>query len=215
MLLNVKILESNQQIEAAIVKALLPQVNKLFNKVQPKIKSSLGQLFSSAIKNSPEYASISNGILAYELGLPDGAVRVNNLIDYWISSMVVSFSTPSAKNGQIKASLSISMVRSDLSDVIDSDMAVLIDSNTGSRIEWLSWLSLLGDTTIIKDYVFELGPSPYSRTGGGIMKPTSGGRWQVPSQFSGNIANNWITRSIDSIENEVYSILEKTLKESL
>lgn len=215
MLLNIKIIDSQKQIEDKILKALLPQVQSLFNKSQKSLKNNLGILFSQAIKKSPEYSSISNGILGYELGVPDGNSRINELLEYWISSMNVRIEQPSIKSSHIKSSLSIGICRSDLSDVISSEIGVIVDGRTGSRVEWLSWLSLLGDTTIVKDYDFELGPSPYSRTGGGIMRLSGGAKWSVPSQFSGTAENNWITRSVDSVENEVYSILERSLKESL
>lgn len=215
MLLNLKIIDSQKQIEDKILKALLPQVQSLFNKSQKNLKNNLGILFSQAIKKSPEYNSINNGTLGYELGVPDGNSRIDQLLQYWIGSMQVKIEKPSIKSSNIKSSLSIGICRSDLADIISSDIAIIVDGRTGSRVEWLSWLSLLGDTTIVKDYDFELGPSPYSRTGGGIMRPSGGSKWSVPSQFSGTVDNNWITRSVDSVENEVYSILERSLRESL
>lgn len=213
MQINLKLLESNEAIASKILNALLPDVKKVLNATQSKVKNNLSVAFAQALKSSPEYNSIVSGILGYELGLPDGDYRINQLIYYWTENMVIKFSQPRIKASKISSSMSVSMVQADLADVLGSSAAVLIDDNTGSRVEWLYWLSLLGDTTITKEYRFELGSSPYSRTGGGIMK--KGGRWQVPSQFSGTVSNNWITRSIDSIEDQVYSILEKSLKESL
>jgi len=213
MLISFKLLDSSSEITNKILQSLLPEVRRILSNSQNRIKSKLADVFSSAIKSSPEYNSIVNGTLGYELGLPDGDSRINRLISAWSNNMYVRFNQPQIKASRIISSLSISMVQADLSDVLDSEAAVLIDDRTGSRVDWLYWLSLLGDTTIVKDYEFELGPSPYSRTGGGIMR--MGGRWQVPSQYSGTIANNWITRSIDSVEDQVYSILEQSLKESL
>lgn len=213
MQINFKLLDSSSEITQKILKALLPEVQKILKNSQGRIKAKLADAFALALRNSPEYSSIVNGLLGYELGLPDGANRINSLITYWASNMSVKFNPAKIKGSTIKSSLSVGMVQADLADVLGSDMAVLMDNNTGSRVEWLYWLSLLGDTTIVKDYRFELGPSPYSRTGGGIMK--LGGKWQVPPQFAGTIANNWITRSIDSMENQVYSILEQSLRESV
>jgi hypothetical protein len=80
---------------------------------------------------------------------------------------------------------------------------MVIDSNSGKSLHWLEWLSLAGDKTIIKDYDIVYGPNKRSRTGLAIMRSQSGARWKVPSEFAGNIGDNWITRSIDSISDSI------------
>lgn len=214
MQFKLKILEKNREIEQKILQALLPDANAIlkryFQAITPKIKEAI----STAIKNSPEYGSIVSGSLKYELGIPDGDSRINTLLNIWLSNINVDLKPTVIKNSQIFGSIKVSLIKADLSDVLGSDAAFLTDSRTGSMVDWLNWLSLAGDRTIIKDYNFILGPNNMSRTGGGIMRYTPGsGKWKIPSEFSGTITNNWITRAIDSASGSIDTILSNTLKD--
>lgn len=214
MQFKVKILEKNREIEQKILQALLPEANRIlkryFQAITPKIKEAV----STAIKNSPEYGSIVSGSLKYELGIPDADSRINTLLNIWLSNINIDLKPIVIKNSQIFGSIKVSLIKADLSDVLGSDAAFLTDSRTGSMVDWLNWLSLAGDRTIIKDYNFILGPNNMSRTGGGIMRYTPGsGKWKIPSEFSGTITNNWITRAIDSAAESIDTILISTLKD--
>ena len=45
------------------------------------------------------------------------------------------------------------------------------------------------------------------------MRLTPSGKWKIPSEFSGTITNNWITRAIDIASDSIDSILSSTLKD--
>lgn len=214
MQFKIKILEKNTEIEQRILQALLPEVNSVLQKyvktIGPKIKDAV----SIAIKNSPEYNSIVGGTLKYELGIPDGDTRINNILNIWLANMSVNFKPVILKGSQLQGGIKISLIKADLSDVLGSSDAFLTDDRTGSMVDWLNWLSLAGDRTIIKDYNFILGSNTRSRTGGGIMRYAPGsGKWKIPSEFSGTITNNWITRAIDVASDSIDSILSSTLKD--
>jgi hypothetical protein len=214
MQFKIKILEKNSEIEQKILRALLPKVNSVLTKYVNTIGPKIKEVVSVAIKNSPEYNSILNGTLKYELGIPDGDTRINNILNIWLSNMTVAFKPVVIKNSQLNGSVIISLIKADLSDVLGSDAAFITDNKTGSMVDWLNWLSLAGDRTIIKDYNFILGANPRSRTGGGIMRYSPGtGKWKIPSQFSGTITNNWITRAIDSASDNIDNILSNNLKD--
>jgi hypothetical protein len=214
MRFKISILEKNKEIEQKILQALLPQVNKALGSYYKTIIPKIKIVIAEAIKNSPEYNSITNGVLKYELGIPDGDSRVNSLLNIWLSNINIEPKPVTIKNSQIIGGLKISLIRADLSDVLGSDAAIITDNKTGSMVDWLNWLSLAGDKTIIRDYDFILGSNPRSRTGGGIMRYSPGsGKWKVPSEFSGTITNNWITRSIDIAADNIENILSSTLKD--
>jgi hypothetical protein len=214
MRFKISILEKNKEIEQKILQALLPQVNKALGSYYKTIIPKIKIVIAEAIKSSPEYNSITNGVLKYELGIPDGDSRVNSLLNIWLSNINIEPKPVTIKNSQIVGGLKISLIRADLSDVLGSDAAIITDNKTGSMVDWLNWLSLAGDKTIIRDYDFILGSNPRSRTGGGIMRYSPGsGKWKVPSEFSGTVTNNWITRSIDIAADNIENILSSTLKD--
>lgn len=214
MRFNVKIIEKNTEIEKRILQALLPQVNSVLQKYAKLIIPKIKDVVVLAIKNSPEYNSIVSGSLKYELGIPDGDSRISTLLNIWLSNVIVDFKSVVIKSSQLQGGMKISLIRADLSDVLGSDAAFITDNRTGSMVDWLNWLSLAGDRTIIKDYDFILGSNPRSRTGGGIMRYTPGsGKWKIPSQFSGTITNNWITRAIESSTDSIENVLASTLKD--
>ena len=214
MQFKIKILEKNTEIEQKILQALLPQVNSVLNKYSKAIIPKLKEAVSIAIKNSPEYNSIIGGSLKYELGITDGDNRINNLLNIWLSNISISFKPIALKSSQLQGGINLSMIKADLSDVLGSNAAIITDGKTGSMVDWLNWLSLAGDRTIIKDYDFILGSNSRSRTGGGIMRYAPGsGKWKVPSEFSGTATNNWITRSIETASDNIENILMATLKD--
>lgn len=214
MQFKISIIENNKQIEQKILQALLPQINKVMNSYYKNIIPKIKITITEAIKNSPEYNSIISGTLGYELGIPDGDSRINSLLNIWLSNIKIETKPVTLKGSQIIGSLKLLLIKADLSDVLGSEAAIITDSKTGSLVDWLSWLSLAGDKTIIRDYNFILGDNPRSRTGGGIMRysPKSG-KWKVPSEFSGTITNNWITRAIDRSAGDIDTILATTLKD--
>jgi len=214
MQFKIKILEKNTEIEQRILQALLPEVNSVLQKYAKTIGPKIKDAVSAAIKNSPEYNSIVGGTLKYELGIPDGDTRINNILNIWLANMSINFKPVILKGSQLQGSIKIALIKADLSDVLGSSDAFLTDDRTGSMVDWLNWLSLAGDRTIIKDYNFILGSNTRSRTGGGIMRYAPGsGKWKIPSEFSGTITNNWITRAIDIASDSIDSILSSTLKD--
>ena len=102
------------------------------------------------------------------------------------------------------------MIRSDYSDVFQSAGAV-VNTEKGSKLEWLQWLLLFGDKTIVKEYEIKLGPNPNSRSGDGIMISSKSGRWNVPTSYAGTSKKNWITDAIDSVEDDIMTLLTQSL----
>jgi hypothetical protein len=215
MELKIKLLDSSSDITNKILKALLPEIKQLFKKIGPFVKENIKDLVVNAIKSSPEYLSLMSGILRSELGVPDAEVRINKIFNIWFNNIITEIESPSIAGRSIKGKISISLIKSDLSDILSSDIAVIIDSFSGSSVNWLEWLSIAGDKTILKNYEVSLGPNKRSRTGNAIMKVAVNKKWKVPSEFSGTQNNNWITRSINNVSDEIESILIKSIKQVL
>jgi hypothetical protein len=205
-----KLEETESQISKKILEALLPQVdsylNKIFNKVSVQIKDTVIQ----SIKSAPEYSALLYGQLKAEFGLPDSESRVNSIINFW-ENITVEYKNTKISRGGLSGGFKISMIKRDFTDVLSTNDAVFI-TEKGDALNWLEWLLLFGNKTIIKDYNVQLGPNPRSRTGMAIMQGAVSGKWSVPNSYSGTINNNWITRAIDSADASINNILLKALK---
>jgi hypothetical protein len=207
---NIFIIESTNEIEGKILRALKPELNKYLEKVFSKVKSRIIDTVVNAITSAPEYNSLLSGDLKYEFGLPDSDSRVSSILNFW-KKINTDYKSISINNNKLSGGFTITMINSDYSDVINSAAAVLT-TEKGVDLNWLEWLLLFGNRTIIKDYVVEFGVNPRSRTGRAIMRGVQKGKWSVPNEFSGTKNNNWITRAIDSVDTEINSILKEAMK---
>ena len=207
----IKLEETESQINKKILEALLPQVDNylktIFDKVSVQIKDTIVQ----SIKNAPEYSALLYGQLKAEFGLPDSESRVNSIINFW-ENITVEYKNTKISRSSLNGGFKISMIKRDFTDVLSTNDAVFI-TEKGDALNWLEWLLLFGNKTIIKEYNVELGPNQRSRTGMAIMKGAISGKWSVPSSYSGTINNNWITRAIDTADASINNILSKALKD--
>lgn len=208
MNINFKILETNQHINKEILNALLPEVTNFMNNGVNLIKKELPTLLQNAIVNTPEYSSILNGKLKYEFGIPDSNVKLNNLVDLWIENIKYPYMKPTIIGNKIKSSFEVNAVRVDFAEVLYSNDALVIDNIRGYNLPWLEWLLLEGNRTIISKQEVVIGPNKFSRTGNALMRD-SNKSWKVPSEFSGTVTNNWITRAIDGVEGNIQSLLDR------
>lgn len=208
--LSVNIVESVDEIGQRILRALLPQIQEYLKRAFDTTKNNIESIVNNAIINSVEYQSLLSGKLKYEFGLPDSQSRLSTILSI-LSQLKVVYNKPKIVKSQIHGSFIISMIEEDYLNLLSSSAAIL-NTEKGSQLEWLRWLLLLGDKTIIKEYAIEIGPNPRSRTGNAVMVAQTKGRWNVPPEFSGTKNNNWITRAIDSVSDEIDQLLHNALK---
>lgn len=201
------LLESEKEISLNILNALLPRVDRYFKAASKKIRPKLVNIVIEAIKSSPEYQSLVSGDLKAQFGLPDADSRLSSIVSLW-KKIDFIYNPVVVRNNYLSGSFSLNMIRSDFLDVINTEAAVFVTPK-GSQLNWLEWLCLEGNKTIIKDYVIELGPNPRSRTNMAIMRGEVSGKWSVPSEFSGTIENNWITRAIDSVTPNIQQAIKE------
>lgn len=211
MKFNIKILDNNTTIVKNILETLLPQVATFMDKGIEIIKNNLPNIISDAIKNSPEYNSILNGELRYEFGIADPGTKLTGLLDIWSNNIKYTHMKPTIINNNIKAMFSASTIRIDYADVLYTDYALVIDSTRNYTLPWLEWLLLEGNKTIIDKYEVIIGPNRFSRTGNALMQPSKKS-WRVPPMYAGTASDNWITRSIDSVSDNIDNLLNRAFK---
>jgi hypothetical protein len=211
MKFNLKILESDSQITKNILELLIPELDSYMKKSLQYIRNNLPSLIFNILTNTETYASLVGGQLQYEFGIPDPASKLDEILNIWTNNVVIEYKSPIASAGKIKASFSVSIIRSDFADVLSSDAALVIDGLRGYSLPWLEWLLLEGNKTIVQNQQVVVRPSKFSRTGMALMQE-SNKSWKVPSQYAGTINNNWITRAIDDNEGIINNFLIKAFE---
>jgi hypothetical protein len=204
---SIEIKESDAQIFNSICKALLPDIIIYMDNAIQIIQKELPIILETAIINSQEYQSLVSGQLKYEFGIVDAANKIDGLLKIWINNIEYNYQKPTFNGKKINSKFSANLIKADLSDVLYTEYAQMTDTLRGYSLPWLEWLLVDGSKTIIDQFEVQLGPNKYSRTGYAIMRPGQG--WSVPSQFAGTIEDNWLTRSIDSVSNEINNLLNK------
>lgn len=210
MILSLKLIDNNSKIYTSILDALLPQVNKYMISATNEIKLKIPEIIKKTIINTPEYESLLNGKLKYELGVDSSTEKLAGLIEIWSGKILVNYKQAKISSNKIVSSVSINMIKADFSDVLYSEYAYVVDSFRGYSLPWLEWLLLEGNKTIVKDYSVKIGLNKYSRTGLAVMIPSKKS-WRVPSEFTGTISNNWITRAIDNSQNDIADSINRIL----
>lgn len=207
---SLKLLDSDSQIKLEILSALKVLLDKalikLANRIEPKIRILLRQ----ALRNEPEYVSLTNGVLRKEFGIADVS-NVDISIDNIVNSMDLSIQPVSIKGSKVSGGISLFIVPNNLSGIIDDTSAFVIDSERGYSLPWLEWLLTKGGSIIVRSFEVQYGPNPRSRSGDAIMV-SSNSNWRVPSEFSGTSKNNWITRALSTIETKIVKVLEDELR---
>ena len=203
------LLDNYDDISAKVSKALLPDVNKYLEKTFNKIKDGLTDIVQGAIINSPEYSSLVSGSLKAEFGLPDSELRLSTILGLW-TNLVFEYKKVSISGGSLSGGFVLNVIKSDYSDVLSSEAAVLTTIK-GTNLYWLEWLLLFGHKTIIKNYEVKLGSYPSSRSGMAVMSGVISGKWAVPNEFAGVSNDNWITRAIDSVDGDIQKLFSSNL----
>lgn len=198
MKFKTRILETEKEIGQRIGNALIPEVRVYIARVQKRIKEQLPIVIQKVIVASPEYSSIIGGSLKYEFGIPNPSQKLAGLLSVWTNNIRVTFSPPVViSGGTIKSSLTVEMIKSDFSDVLETDYAFVNDQRRGYSLPWLRWLLLDGSYPLVKNHQVMLGSNPRSRTGMAVMVEEPSQSWSVPKRFAGTINDNWITRSLE------------------
>jgi len=200
--ISIKVLESDRVIVAKINKVLAKELDKRFRKKAGALKLKLQPIISSALFDSPEINSLRSGVLRFDFGLTgDPGPQIVNAV---VQSIEVKINPVNGSQNGIKGGVQISIQPSDYSNLLSlpvAQQALEIEA----RIPWLEWLLTAGDSIIIGHYGIEYGAG-LGRSGGAHMvgiKDAPFGPFKVNSAFSGNLNDNFITRSIKRSEAQI------------
>lgn len=184
------------------------RINNNLPRIAAAVEFSLRTLIYEKISSSPEYDSVSNSQLKFQLGLPDGAKRIGDILQIWINNISV-VPLPAGGSGFL-GGLDIGLIQSDYSDVLSSSSAEFV-TEKGTTLRWLKWLLTEGSSPIVLGYRFTAASSfgSRSRTGKGLMIKRSASGWSIPPQFAGTESNNFVTRALSDLEDNIDNIVTR------
>lgn len=214
MNINLKLLESNDEIANQILLAMKDVLNNTFSRALKNLRNRIPNEVKNAIISEPEYQSLVGGKLKYEFGIPNSVSSLNNIIQTWINNIIIDSIPITISGNNLKGGFSINMIKDDYSDVLALNSSSVTDSKSGAELPWLEWLLLYGGQIIIKNYRVQMGPSRHSRTGMAIMV-SSKENWRVPPEFAGTKSNNWITRSLSKLETTIPQIIQQEIENNI
>jgi len=204
MSINIKLVDSDSEIEKKINIAIAEELNLLIKKRNEKAKRQLKVAIHKWIMAQPEIDSLqSEGVpntLNSQFGLLPGeaVVAVADIINSVVESIEVNIKPIDSRlNGGVDFLVQPSSLR----NLLGLPSGFVISSS--GPLHWLSWLLTEGTSTIV--YGFTYTPDISGRSGGGTM--TSGGVWRIPPQYSGVESDNFITRALLGNDRELAAIL--------
>ena len=199
-------------------KMMTEVVRRSYNKNSMQIAASVTKkakaLFVKAMVSSNTYASLTgrlgpHGLMGH-LGIGRADVRkVDGVIAYWADQIKV-IARPLSSH--LHGGITIQMMSTDFQDAIRQPFAMQENTSKNSSarrtLPWLQWMLLQGaSSTLVRDYHYDAS-STEGRSGFGIM--IGGGSWGVPRQpdgIAGTVHNNWVTHTLDQIDDDLSRII--------
>tara|TARA_R100000008_G_scaffold62018_1_gene39308 strand:+ start:1185 stop:1826 length:642 start_codon:yes stop_codon:yes gene_type:complete len=192
-----------------IVKEVFNVLKQNENNINEGIKKKLQETIMEMLFNSPAVSSLMGGKLQAELGVVSAESTMIEVIDTWMNNIHVS----TKAGGSPLLTINIGILTQGYGDVLSLPSSVY-QSAGGEMIEWLRWLLLEGDKTIV-DYFFLPGNRSKSRTGLGIMVRKGGRRWSIPPEFRGTETDNFATRALENLDKALDRIVRVEINKVL
>jgi hypothetical protein len=198
--ISIRIANFDKELRTELNKVIIIRVFRIINKLDQKIKKRIKDL----IKKQPEYQAIlyDNRIIG-ELGLANPQI-LEEIVNDWVQNVQVSFSPLKRDIGKIQ----IKFKSATFSSLVASPKASYT-TEKGKTIKWLDWVLLKGSREIILGYSFLSKQSKASRTGYGIMIKKRLESWSVPEDIAGTYKDNFLTRALDELGEEIEIILKE------
>lgn len=213
MRFTLKLLETDSQFRRMALEQLSEQLNKAIQASIPKIKLATQELLKTAILSEPEYGALTSarGPLRIEFGIEDPSL-VNFAIDNIVNTVNIKATRLKIGNLGISGGLVLTAIPQDELEMISKSFSQFTEK--GVSLEWLRWLLYEGANPIVRGYSVRIGENRYSRTGGALMVQSKKS-WRVPATYIGTVKNNWITRSIDKIEDQITGLIQTSIESSI
>jgi hypothetical protein len=207
------------QAEREIIRAVREAISVRVSRKIPSVRAAVSSLIGQAIRISPEYTSIQSGELQKHFGLgtnlsiSSNAITIKDVVD---TRSVLEDIVTQIESGvdieftQVGGEIGVVSIHllTDIESLLSITGSSYVSPSSGEQIAWLQWLLFSGTEDVVTDYHILLDGKirRASRTGSAIMVPR--GAWHVPAEFSGTREDNFITRAIESVKDDIYVLVK-------
>jgi hypothetical protein len=201
-----------------ITKHILEEFAKVLNRAMvgaaTAIRRKVEEEIVRYIQASPEYASLLNGDLRKELGLVNSDRALQSIINTIISNMQIDYTPIRVQGNSIDGGITVSILQADYRDVLSLSESSYM-SKSGITVPWLDWLLTSGTAPVVIGYTIKYNPNDpkSSRTGPVMVKSKSS--WSIPTEYAGTTGDNFLTRALLPIENDLIEIISKEIQNRL
>ena len=194
--------------ESAITKAAIEEIEKRIRGNAGRVRSEVKAIVAEAIANSPEIQALLNDEdLIGSFGFYGGSAeqQANAIIKSVTETTEVIVSPYRSKANQL---LIVNVQPKHLGNLLALPEGII--KTRDYDLNWLEWLLTKGDTIVVVGWTYEPGRGMGRSRLGHMIE---GGSWRVDPRYSGNIDNNFVTRSLTSDETlaKVMKVLERAL----
>jgi hypothetical protein len=216
--LTIHLKTTSEEIKTWILKSIQTKLLGSFRDLHIRFIELFQLSILDMMHNSAIYKAFANptpeGLVA-NLGLSNPVADLDSLIDIMVQSVVVEIIPPTLANGRIHGSITACAIPENYEDLLNSPHSSYISVNKkgiSTPIHWLEWLLKMGDMTIT-DYHIQYGQDFTSRTKLAIMEKS--GMWKMPSEFSGTIGDNFITKEIERYYGKLNQGIKQIIQQTI
>ena len=187
--------------------------------IQANTTKAASAIILASLNNSDTVQSLLSGSLRDDFGLFGNSVQitVNNIVKY--ISQNIKIKIEQYKSGGFIFRITVQLLSSnDLQNIIEVPLGSF--PSRGGMVNWLEWLTTKGSQVVIGDYWMFQHARGRTRSGGTkIMKKITspnGEPFRVDPKYAGTPDDNFITRAIEDVADEILNIValevEKVVK---
>lgn len=213
---GLQLTESIREIETKIINAMIQDLDVAILKSVPIISLAIGSEIETLIRESDIYRRLLNGDLKRHFGLTGAGEKLDSIVNNIVAHIEVKYKKLQNVGNNIIGGIEINVLRSGFVDLITLEAAIQ-ETEKGDKLPWLDWLLLQGNKLLIADYSIVFKPG--EGRSGAIMIYDEDGFWKVPSDASGTINNNWLTRvlfeNLTLILNQMAQIIKSEIERNL
>jgi hypothetical protein len=208
--------------EKIILNAIREDLNKKIQssiqKITQDVKPKISTIISKALNDSNTVQSLLSGKLKDDFGLFGNVVNVTmvNIIKEIANNISIKISLSNKSNAILTTTLEI-LPTEDYAKIISVPGGSF--PSRGGNVDWLEWLLLRGTQVVIGDFWIFRNAKGFTRSGGNsIMKRIESvprEPFRVDPNHAGTVDDNFITRSIQSVSDDILNALAASVDRSI